>query len=69
MRPNYIVNQLRNRGFWLLGYYPNSWENWLIIREILDKRRHQESALTVHPAADKFAKLYWEVFVGSLPLS
>ena len=58
--PNYIINQLRNRGFWLLGYYPNSWENRLIIREILDKRRHQETALTVQPQADKFARLYWE---------
>ena len=57
--PNYIINQLRNRGFWLLGYYPNSWENRLIIREILDKRRHQEAALTVQPQADKFARLYW----------
>ncbi|NJO17114.1 MAG: hypothetical protein HC877_15635 [Thioploca sp.] len=57
--PNYIINQLRNHGFWLLGYYPNSWENRLIIREILDKRRHQEAALTVQPQADKFAQLYW----------
>ena len=58
--PSYVVKQLRNRGFWLLGHYPQSWDKRLIIRIILSKRVHEEQALTVFQQADKFAELYLE---------
>ena len=58
--PNYVVAQLRGRGFWVLGHYPHSWEQRLIIRTILKQRQHEEPALTVHPDPDEFARLYWE---------
>jgi len=58
--PDYIVTQLRGRGFWLLGHLPKSWEKRLIIREILNKRVHEEQALTVHENPDAFSCLYWE---------
>ena len=58
--PDYVIAQLRGRGFWLLGHYPHSWEQRLIIRAILKQRQHEEPALTVHPDPDEFARLYWE---------
>jgi hypothetical protein len=58
--PNYVVTQLRGRGFWLLGHYPKSWENRLVIQEMLNKRSHEEQALTIHQDADDFARMYWE---------
>ncbi|HIE01839.1 MAG TPA: trypsin-like serine protease [Thiotrichaceae bacterium] len=56
--PSYVVNRLRNRGFWLLGHHPQSWDKRLIIRTILSKRLNEEPALTVFQQADKFARLY-----------
>jgi hypothetical protein len=56
--PGYVVKQLRNRGFWLLGHEPKSWDKRLIIRTILSKRTLEEPALTVFQQADKFTSLY-----------
>ena len=56
--PSYVVKQLRNRGFWLLGHDPKSWDKRLIIRTILSKRTLEEPALTVFQQADKFTSLY-----------
>jgi hypothetical protein len=56
--PSYVVEKLRNRGFWLLGHYPKSWYKRLIIKTILSKRAHEEPALTVFPQADEFDRLY-----------
>jgi hypothetical protein len=58
--PNYVVRQLTGRGCWLLGHYLHSWENRLLVEAILTKRRYEEQALTVHKAADNFAKVFWE---------
>jgi hypothetical protein len=56
--PSYVAEQLRIRGFWLLGHHPKSWDKRLIIKIILSKRAHAEPALTVFQQADEFANLY-----------
>jgi hypothetical protein len=56
--PNYVVKQLRNRGFWLLDHYPKSWYKQLIINIILSKRTNEEPALTVFQEAEEFSRLY-----------
>lgn len=58
--PHYLIRQLTHRGFWLLGHYLNSWENRLIVKEILKKRAHGELALSIHKQADNFARVFWE---------
>jgi hypothetical protein len=56
--PNYVVKQLRNRGFWLLGHHPRNWDKRLIINIILSKRTNEEPALTVFQEAEEFCRLY-----------
>ena len=57
--PHYIVRQLAGRGFWLLGYYPQSWEQRLLAETLFNARQHEERPLTVHADPDRFAKAYW----------
>jgi len=56
--PKYIVTQLMDRGFWLLGHYPKSWEKRLIIKEFLKQGLRKEQALTVLENVDEFASLF-----------
>ncbi|MDM8560858.1 SIR2 family protein [Candidatus Parabeggiatoa sp. HSG14] len=56
--PSYVEKKLRNRGFWLLGHHPKSWDRRLLIKTILSKRSHEEPALTVFQQANEFARLY-----------
>ncbi len=56
--PNYVVKQLRNRGFWLLGHHPKNWDKRLIINIILSKRTNEEPALTIFQETEEFCRLY-----------
>ncbi|MCP4695415.1 MAG: CHAT domain-containing protein [Gammaproteobacteria bacterium] len=58
--PPYLVRELSGKGFWLLGYYPKSWEQRLLAEALLDKREHEEQAFTVQQNAGRFARVYWE---------
>ena len=56
--PSYIIKQLRNRGFWILGHYLKSWEKRLIIKSLLERYQCAQQALTILQDVDKFANLY-----------
>lgn len=64
--PDYVVNQLFERGFWFLGHPLMTWEDRLLMRLILEKRsqiRRPEPALFIHKhdmQADRFVRAYWD---------
>jgi hypothetical protein len=58
--PDYLARQLKERSFWFLDQYPQTWENRLIMQAILAKRQNQQGALAIHKNADSFANTYWK---------
>ncbi|MCP4702576.1 MAG: hypothetical protein GY862_37810 [Gammaproteobacteria bacterium] len=58
--PGYVLGLLHRHGFWLLGHYPRSWENRLLLQAVLKNRGRDGRALTVDKEADPFARAYWE---------
>jgi len=59
--PNYVIGHLNGRDLWLLGQYPQSWENRLIMQAILERRAASNNTITaIHKDADEFAKTYWQ---------
>ena len=58
--PNYLINEINNRGLFFLGHKPRQWEDRLLVNAILDKRRQATRPYFVSEEDDEFVRAYWE---------
>ncbi len=58
LMPDYLAAQLKGRGLWFLGQYPDTWEERLLIQAIQDKA--PGSTLAIQPEPNPFADAYWK---------
>ncbi|MBU0655910.1 MAG: SIR2 family protein [Gammaproteobacteria bacterium] len=59
--PDYLTRQFRDRGFLFIGFTPSRWEDRLLARALLLKRRnHAEPCYTIGKSGDPLQTAFWE---------
>ena len=59
--PDYLTRQFRDRGFLFIGFAPAHWEDRLLARALLAKRRnHAEPPYTIGKPNDRLQAAFWD---------
>jgi hypothetical protein len=59
--PDYLTRQFRDRGFLFIGFTPAHWEDRLLARALLAKRRnHAEPPYTIGKPDDRMQAAFWD---------